>query len=167
MEPSERRVGSRVCYPLKMDARARDRERFLQKLGPQPFADVCWKWPGPYDARRSYGSFYSRVAKRKVGAHRFAYEAFIAPIPPGYEVDHVCARNGGLGPSCVNPRHLEVRPRSAHKRGRPTKIDSIIQRERRHHAEDVAYAISSGARTEYEIRRMLDDLRRERVRAEK
>jgi hypothetical protein len=36
-------------------------------------------------------------------AHRASYEAFIGPIPCGYDVDHRChCRN------CVNPTHLEA-----------------------------------------------------------
>lgn len=38
-----------------------------------------------------------------MGAHRYAYEHFIGPIPEGLQVDHLCrVRN------CVNPDHLEA-----------------------------------------------------------
>jgi hypothetical protein len=47
-----------------------------------------------------YGLFWT--GKRKVLAHRWAYEFFISEIPPGLQIDHLC-RN----PSCVNPWHLE------------------------------------------------------------
>lgn len=37
-----------------------------------------------------------------VRAHRFAYELWVAPIPPEREIDHLCRVRG-----CVNPTHME------------------------------------------------------------
>ena len=37
-----------------------------------------------------------------VGAHRFAYELLIGPIPDGLQIDHLCRV-----PLCVNVAHLE------------------------------------------------------------
>lgn len=34
--------------------------------------------------------------------HRFAYEAFVGPIPDGMQLDHLCRQR-----ACVNPEHLE------------------------------------------------------------
>lgn len=59
----------------------------------------CWTWLG-YRSRNGYGQF--GVGGRVVGAHRFAYEDKVGPIPAGLHIDHLC-RN----PSCVNPEHLE------------------------------------------------------------
>ncbi|MDO8389701.1 MAG: HNH endonuclease signature motif containing protein [Actinomycetota bacterium] len=38
-----------------------------------------------------------------MGAHRFAYAAFVGDIPEGMEIDHTCRDRG-----CVNPEHLEL-----------------------------------------------------------
>ena len=51
----------------------------------------------------------------KVMAHRWAYEAFIGPIPDGYQLDHLCHTNDAGCPGgpdcghrrCCNPAHLE------------------------------------------------------------
>ncbi|WP_157868970.1 HNH endonuclease signature motif containing protein [Streptomyces atriruber] len=36
-------------------------------------------------------------------AHRVSHHLFIGPIPPGYDVDHLCGLTW-----CVNPMHLEA-----------------------------------------------------------
>lgn len=76
-------------------------ERFMAKVQ----RDGCWWWTG---ARSSggYGNFWN--GERTVGAHRFAYEAFIGSIPNGHELDHVLCNNGPRG--CVNPLHVEPVP---------------------------------------------------------
>lgn len=43
-----------------------------------------------------------RVNKRGQQAHRVAYELFVAEIPEGFDLDHLCRNRG-----CVNPDHLE------------------------------------------------------------
>lgn len=61
--------------------------------------ETCWLWTGSltYDG---YGIF--REDNRRTGAHRFAYEYLIGPVPDGMQLDHLCrVRN------CVNPEHLE------------------------------------------------------------
>lgn len=50
--------------------------------------------------RLGYGVF--NLNGKVVQAHRFNYERFRGPIPPGLVLDHLC-RN----PACVNPEHLE------------------------------------------------------------
>jgi hypothetical protein len=62
--------------------------------------DECWLWKGTRTAR-GYGGFWD--GERMVGAHRFAYELLVGPIPDGLQLDHLC-RN----PPCVNPAHLEA-----------------------------------------------------------
>lgn len=59
----------------------------------------CWIWCGSLSP-----SGYSQmtVQQKTVRAHRWSYERFVAPIPDGLVIDHLC-RN----PSCVNPNHLE------------------------------------------------------------
>lgn len=72
-------------------------ERFWAKVH---MGHDCWIWTGGRSGD-GYGRF--RIAPgRKVGAHRWAYEQLVAPIPEGLTIDHLC-RN----PACVNPAHME------------------------------------------------------------
>lgn len=85
---------------LDLPARPTDEERFwskVDKTGP------CWLWLAGKD-RSGYGAF--RYQGRQIGAHRFAYERLVGPIPEGTELDHVKAR-GCTNRHCVNPDHLE------------------------------------------------------------
>lgn len=56
----------------------------------------CWEWQGTVTS-----SGYAKSAG--VFVHRLMYESHVAPIPDGYEVDHLCRNT-----SCVNPAHLEA-----------------------------------------------------------
>jgi HNH endonuclease len=76
------------------------------KTMPTPFEFVermlgtgCWTWPNFAD---EYGYGRLRYDGQMFKPYRVAYEIFVAPIPEGLEIDHLC-RN----PSCVNPRHLQ------------------------------------------------------------
>lgn len=60
--------------------------------------DGCWLWTG---SRTSDGYGGIRVCGKSVGAHRVAYELFVAPIPDGLHVLHRCDT-----PNCVRPEHL-------------------------------------------------------------
>ncbi len=60
----------------------------------------CWF---RYSRARNSGYTTLQVDGRRIGAHRFAYAAFVGDIPPGMEVDHLCRDRG-----CVNPEHLEL-----------------------------------------------------------
>jgi hypothetical protein len=62
----------------------------------------CWEWTGR--TSRRYGVFFGTLndGTRATGAHRFAVEWFVGPIPAGAQVDHLCCN-----PPCVNPAHLE------------------------------------------------------------
>jgi hypothetical protein len=58
-------------------------------------SDGCWEWE--WALSNGYGSFRRRYA------HRLSHEAFVGPIPEGYEVDHLCRNR-----KCVRPSHLEA-----------------------------------------------------------
>lgn len=83
------------------------KERFWPKVnkhGPipdyRPELGPCWVWTAAM-ATGGYGAF--GVGRRKVYAHRFAYELLVGPIPEGLEIDHLCRVR-----ACVNPTHLEA-----------------------------------------------------------
>ena len=65
----------------------------------------CWFWTGAINPE-GYGTYVQdarRASRRDRGAHRFAYEWFIGPVPDGLVLDHLCRNR-----SCVNPAHLEA-----------------------------------------------------------
>lgn len=70
-------------------------ERFWSKVD----AGDCWQWTDSL-VTGGYGVF--RVGTRSVGAHRWAWEHLVGPIPSGLQLDHLCRNHG-----CVNPDHLE------------------------------------------------------------
>lgn len=77
--------------------------RFCDKV--EIAADGCWNWTGSPLRTDTYGKFF--VAKvdgknKTTGAHRYAWETLMGPIPEGHEIDHLC-RNV----RCVNVAHLE------------------------------------------------------------
>jgi HNH endonuclease len=57
----------------------------------------CWVWVGY--TRNGYGSWGRQPVQY---AHRVVAEAFLGPIPEGWEVDHLCF----IRP-CIRPSHLE------------------------------------------------------------
>jgi len=59
----------------------------------------CWEWQG--ERVRGYGRTW-RTGER-ILAHRYSYETFVGPIPPGLEIDHLCRNR-----ACVLPAHLEA-----------------------------------------------------------
>jgi hypothetical protein len=58
----------------------------------------CWIWDTPHP-ESGYGQFGGG------NAHRWSYEFFVADIPAGLELDHLCRSR-----SCVNPWHLDPVP---------------------------------------------------------
>jgi len=90
--------------------------------------DGCWLWTG--STRNGYGQFSWTIDGQtyKVGAHRFSYELFVAPLGK-LHVLHACDT-----PLCVRPDHLhsgtheenmaEMAERGRARQGmnRPTKV---------------------------------------------
>lgn len=74
-------------------------ERFFQCVDE---VGECWLWLSTV-TKNGYGQFH--VGGRRPYAHRWSYEHFVAPIPPGLTIDHLCRNR-----SCVNPGHLEAVP---------------------------------------------------------
>ena len=75
----------------------------VQKDGPvpaeAPSLGPCWVWVG-YRGRTGYGRF--TVDGKAHLAYRWAYERFVALVPPGLELDHLCRNR-----ACVRAEHLE------------------------------------------------------------
>lgn len=78
-------------------------QRFEDFVVPEPNTG-CWLWTGASN-QKGYGVFGVNGKLKK--AHRWSYEHHVAKIPEGLEIDHVRSR-GCVGPSCVNPAHLEA-----------------------------------------------------------
>jgi hypothetical protein len=74
-------------------------DNFAQRIELDPQSG-CWNWIGVRD-EKGYGRI--RHSGGWVNVHRWAYEFFVAPIPPGYHVDHLCHNT-----RCQNPLHLDA-----------------------------------------------------------
>lgn len=68
----------------------------------------CWNWTGTCQ-KNGYSAF--GIAGKTVRGHRWSYEHFVAPIPDGLEIDHLCRNR-----KCVNPSHLEPVTRKENSR---------------------------------------------------
>lgn len=77
---------------MTADQTARMLSRIVRQEG-------CWKWNGAHTGA-AYAAFC--VSGRTLGAHRVVYEYYVAPIPAGLHLDHLCRNRW-----CVNPTHLE------------------------------------------------------------
>lgn len=62
--------------------------------------ESCWIWTGSHQVG-GYGNFQP-IKGRGIGAHRYAYQITVGPIPNGLQLDHLCRNR-----LCVNPAHLE------------------------------------------------------------
>jgi len=89
-------VASRTPQPIS--------ERFWDKVKQ---AGDCWEWQGNVSGgygriRRSRPEARANGGPAVLQAHRWAYEALVADIPDGLQLDHLCRNQ-----LCVNPYHLE------------------------------------------------------------
>jgi hypothetical protein len=75
-------------------------ERFASLTDKRGGAGECWPWRGSLNGKNGYGSFFP-AGRRRVYAHRFAWEIVRGEIPPGLCVCHRCDN-----PRCCNPAHL-------------------------------------------------------------
>lgn len=75
------------------------------------YTTECWMWLGTLTPQH-YGKLSFRVNGRvvKLYAHRVSFELFKAPIPVGFEVDHLCQN-----PWCIHPDHLQAIPAARNK----------------------------------------------------
>ena len=77
--------------------------RFLSKIEIDSQTN-CWNWiASKYP--NGYGQFVHGLNGRfkGIGAHRYAYELLVGPIPEGLQIDHLCRNR-----ACVNPSHMEA-----------------------------------------------------------
>jgi hypothetical protein len=87
-------------------------QRFFSKVEPADAFD-CWLWNASLD-QSGYGLFQG--GGRMVRSHIWAYRYFIADVPRGLQLDHLCHGTWcDLGIECphrrcVNPWHLEPVP---------------------------------------------------------
>jgi len=98
---------------LDLPARPSEEDRFwlkVDKRGP----DECWPWTGG-TFKDGYGAFKPTGHANNLGAHRYAYELLVGPIPEDLVIDHMChdPKVCELGRDCphrrcVNPAHMKV-----------------------------------------------------------
>jgi hypothetical protein len=81
-------------------------ERFIEKIdfeGP----GGCWVWTGCLNDA-GYGTFrWGKQGSSPVRAHRLCYELSVGPIPSAHHLHHLVEEKACVGPSCVNPDHLQ------------------------------------------------------------
>lgn len=73
-----------------------DEYRFWSKVQQQP--EGCWEWAAGRN-HLGYGVF--TIGRKRIKAHRAAYQFDNGPIPEGIDIDHICRNRG-----CVKPAHL-------------------------------------------------------------
>lgn len=100
-------------YSQAMPPRRDEDARFRRQAKPQ--ANGCWMWTGQGNSD-GYGMFQPGPGQQRQMTHRWAYEAYVGPIPDGMQVDHKCHTDDSACPGgrdcphrrCCNPAHLEA-----------------------------------------------------------
>jgi HNH endonuclease len=85
-------------------------ERFLAFVSTEKTSEGCIQWIGSTDSK-GHGKFWD--GEKIIGAHKWAYEHFVGPVPEGLILDHTChdprvCRLGINCPhrACVNIEHV-------------------------------------------------------------
>lgn len=71
-------------------------ERFWERVEYSPCG--CWLWKGQLN-NKGYGQFW--IGNKAYLSHRMSYAELAAPIPEGFELDHMCRVV-----RCLNPAHV-------------------------------------------------------------
>jgi hypothetical protein len=82
-------------------------DRFWAKVDK---TETCWLWTAS-TFTGGYGAFSWNG--RTGGAHRYAYETWVGPIPEGHDVDHLCHVR-----RCVNPAHMQTVTKALNQQNR-------------------------------------------------
>lgn len=90
-------------------------DRFRESYREDPTTG-CWIWVR-FINHNGYGMLTLPAPHpHTVRAHRWSYEHFVGPIPPRWDVDHVCRNRACVNPS---PEHLQAVPHRVNcRRGR-------------------------------------------------
>jgi hypothetical protein len=78
-----------------------DAEKFWSRDDRSGGQAACWPWLGARFPATGYGAV--RYGARTQNAARVAYLLARGPIPPGFQVDHLCRWR-----PCCNPTHIEA-----------------------------------------------------------
>lgn len=105
-------------------------EKILENTFQCPSGCQLWTGGDTGDGRGGgYGKVWHNGKMRSV--HRVVYAELVGPIPPGWQIDHLCARWSGYSwprRRCCNPEHLECVPGDVNNRRRVIAMDRAMNR---------------------------------------